>query len=74
MQAAGRHKIQNNVHGSMEKRTHRNVWVSDVNSRVSEWMGTFSSGDVVEVYARAQYPGWQNHVYSVEIVAYTACL
>jgi hypothetical protein len=67
-------KIQSNVHGSVEKRTHRNVWVSSVRSRISDWMGTFGDGDVLEVYARAQYPGWLNHAYSVEVVAYTACL
>ncbi|KAJ7495296.1 hypothetical protein FB451DRAFT_1213777 [Mycena latifolia] len=64
--------------------TLRNVYVS----AISDWMGAFRSGNVLNVYAKqstqpqlrgwgisvAYYPGWENHVYAVKVVAYTACL
>ncbi|KAJ7725555.1 hypothetical protein B0H16DRAFT_1781882, partial [Mycena metata] len=70
LQPKNRRKIENNVHGSPDTRTHRNVWVPSLSSKYSDWMATFRSDDVLEVYAKAQYPGWENHVYSAEIVAY----
>ncbi|KAJ7265516.1 hypothetical protein C8J57DRAFT_389721 [Mycena rebaudengoi] len=73
----GRQPIQCNLHGSSTARVHRNVWASDNASWhtvMSDWMGTFRAGDIVEVYAKAMYPGWENHVDSVEVVAYTSCL
>ncbi|KAJ6482417.1 hypothetical protein C8R45DRAFT_1099709 [Mycena sanguinolenta] len=72
----GRQKFQYNLHGSSKARVHRNVWVNDNTTwqTISNWMGTFRAGDILEVHAKAAYPGWENHVYSVEIVAYTSCL
>ncbi|KAJ7711636.1 hypothetical protein B0H16DRAFT_1627780 [Mycena metata] len=74
VQAAGHAKVlQHNMHGSSQERTHRIIWVNNVRSPISDWMETFSDGDVLEVYARAHYRGWTNNVYSVQVVAYTAC-
>ncbi|KAJ6482446.1 hypothetical protein C8R45DRAFT_1001490 [Mycena sanguinolenta] len=72
----GRKRFQYNLHGSSKARVHRNVWVNDNTTwrAISDWMGTFRAGDILEVYAKAMYPGWQNHVNFVEIVAYTSCL
>ncbi|KAJ7455515.1 hypothetical protein FB451DRAFT_1278026 [Mycena latifolia] len=72
-----RHKFQSNLHGSDKKHVHRNVWVRDAYAyipAISDWMGTFRNGNVLKVYAKAYYPGWENHVYAVKVVAYTACL
>ncbi|KAJ7821943.1 hypothetical protein B0H14DRAFT_3732865, partial [Mycena olivaceomarginata] len=74
LQTLSRRRIQNNLHGSSKLRDHRNVWVHDGPTAISDWMHTFRSGDVVEVYPRAMYKGWVNHVYAIEVVAYTCCL
>ncbi|KAJ7455528.1 hypothetical protein FB451DRAFT_1278062 [Mycena latifolia] len=76
-ETGGRHKFQTNLHGSGKKHVHRNVWVRDAYAyipAISDWMGTFRNGDVLKVYAKAYYPGWENHVYAAKVVAYTACL
>ncbi|KAF7377540.1 ANK-REP-REGION domain-containing protein [Mycena sanguinolenta] len=72
----GRQRFQSNLHGSSKARVHRNVWVNDNTTwrAISDWMGTFRAGDILEVYAKAAYLGWENHVNFVEIVAYTSCL
>ncbi|KAJ6581821.1 hypothetical protein B0H19DRAFT_1018794 [Mycena capillaripes] len=63
----------NNLHGSDKKLMHQNLLAHDSSMQsISDWMETFRGGDVVEVYAKARYPGWANHVYAVEVVAYTA--
>ncbi|KAF7377539.1 ANK-REP-REGION domain-containing protein [Mycena sanguinolenta] len=69
-------RFQYNLHGSSKARVHRNVWVNDHTTwrAISDWMGMFRAGDILEVHARAAYPGWKNIVNFVEIVAYTSCL
>ncbi|KAJ7495238.1 hypothetical protein FB451DRAFT_1163975 [Mycena latifolia] len=67
------HRLQNNIHSSDKKRVHRNVWVRNTYvSAISGWMGTFRSGNVLNVYAKAYYPSWRNQFYAVKVVAYTA--
>ncbi|KAJ7906038.1 hypothetical protein B0H13DRAFT_2194496, partial [Mycena leptocephala] len=64
-----RHRFQDNIHGSDKKRVHRNVWARDAYiPTISDWMRTLRSGDVLKIYPKAYYPGWENHVYAVKVV------
>jgi hypothetical protein len=70
-----RHSLLSNLHGSSKKRVHRKVWSRDAClPAIADWMGMFRSGDMLDIYAMARYPGWENHVYGVKVVAYVACL
>ncbi|KIY69978.1 hypothetical protein CYLTODRAFT_488459 [Cylindrobasidium torrendii FP15055 ss-10] len=69
-----RKRVQNNLHGSPKKRFHRNIWMHGVGTENSNWLSKFRNGDTINVYPKAQFPGWLNYVYSVELVAYTACI
>ncbi|KAF8214398.1 hypothetical protein K438DRAFT_1956475 [Mycena galopus ATCC 62051] len=71
----GRHSLLSNLHGSGKKRVHRKVWSRHASlPAIADWMGMFRSGDMLDIYAMARYPGWENHVYGVKVVAYVACL
>ncbi|KAF8178375.1 hypothetical protein K438DRAFT_2021987 [Mycena galopus ATCC 62051] len=70
-----RHSLLSNLHGSGKKRVHRKVWSRHAAlPAIADWMGMFRSGDMLDIYAMTRYPGWENHVYGVKVVAYVACL
>jgi hypothetical protein len=61
-------RFQENVHASWQSRDHTNTWdVRDPIPWINEWLRGLEVGDVVEVFAMAQYPGWRNYVEFVEI-------
>ena len=66
-------RFQYNVHASWMSREHTNVWdVDGMSASVREWLGALRCGDVLEVYAMAQYPGWLNFAEFVEVEVYCA--
>ncbi|GBE88163.1 hypothetical protein SCP_1203930 [Sparassis crispa] len=68
-----RHMIQTNVHGSSESRVHINTWAAhNETPELAEWMDTFRPGDVLHVFPRASFSGWENHVESVKVDAFCA--
>jgi ankyrin repeat domain-containing protein 50 len=66
-------RFQHNVHASWASRNHTNVWdVRDGSAGVREWLGALRCGDVVEVHAKAMYPGWANYVECAEVEVHCA--
>lgn len=63
-----RRHIQANQHAVREWQTHVNTWdICSADQDTKDWLGTLRSGDTVQVFARAQYPGWCNYVRRVDI-------
>jgi hypothetical protein len=61
-------RFQDNVHASSTSRDHTNVWdVREIGAGLQEWLQSLESGQIIEVYARALYPGWQNIVEFAEV-------
>jgi hypothetical protein len=55
-----------NVHASSKWHTNRQIW--DVrNPAKREWLLALKPGDVIQVFAKARYPGWENHVRHMKI-------
>jgi hypothetical protein len=60
--------LQHNVHASWDSRDHVNSWdVRDSSPAIREWLMGLCSGDTLEVFPMARYPGWRNYVEFVEI-------
>lgn len=69
--SVSRRTIQVNLHADREYRTHVNQWdFRDTSPGVREWLGSIQSGDTIQVYPRALYQGWRNHVRSIEVIVY----
>ena len=66
-------RFQENVHASSQSRDHTNTWdVRDPIPWINEWLRGLEIGDVVEVFAMANYPGWRNYVEFVEVELHCA--
>lgn len=60
--------IQRNVHASSDFRVHVHTWNhDDADTDIAQCVHNIRSGDVIQVLAKAQFPGWVNHVKSVEV-------
>ncbi|KAF4616605.1 hypothetical protein D9613_008514 [Agrocybe pediades] len=68
-----RKKLQFNVHASWEDHLHTNVW-DYRDPEYGDWFDQLYDGCVVTVYARAEFPAWQNYVKKVEITVYSSCI
>ncbi|PCH35521.1 hypothetical protein WOLCODRAFT_139924 [Wolfiporia cocos MD-104 SS10] len=66
--------VQYNIHASWTPRTHVNTWSVHHNPDDRKWLEQFKTGDKLHLYAKAQFPGWENNVESGRIEAYYACV
>lgn len=64
-----RRLIQRNGHACSDYRLHTNVW-DYRNPELTEWISLLGPGDVLQVFPKAEYPGWVNHVKLVEVDLY----
>ena len=66
--------IQWNVCAEWMSRTHYIEWIlPDIsNKQRREWFEKIKPGDSIALYARAQYPGWENFVESATMVIWYA--
>ncbi|KAH9919836.1 uncharacterized protein B0H18DRAFT_1026412 [Fomitopsis serialis] len=46
----------------------------EVDAELHEWMGCFTSGDELSVFALARFNGWANYVRRVVVELYCACV
>jgi hypothetical protein len=68
-QHEARHQICVNVHASSVWHINRQIW--DVrNAAKKEWLLALKPGDVIQVFAKAKYRGWQNYVRYMRIELY----
>jgi len=84
LQQERRWKLQYNMQVSRIRRRHSIVWTKEgIADEIAEteasargagtgrnFVNTLSSGDRVALVVRAQYPGWQNHVFGAKVVVY----
>jgi hypothetical protein len=66
---ASRGRVQHNVHGDSQYRTHVNIWSQQsLNIEISKPVRFLRPGDIVQLFAKAHvHWGWQNWVKSAEI-------
>lgn len=72
--ARGR-ELFRNIHAGRHWRTKTIQWgVHDDEKDVREWVDNIKNGQLIELTAWAQYPGWENHVKSAQIDVYLAAV
>jgi ankyrin repeat protein len=70
-----RHVIQYNVRASSLSREHIVTWDyynEQTPAEVREWMSSIAAGNTINVYPKARFQGWVNHVEFVKVEVYCA--
>lgn len=66
-----RQNIQHNLHAVGDWKTHVNIWDRATASKGHRmWMDCLTVGTTLQVFGRALYQGWENHIKMVQVEVY----